>query len=69
MHQRRARRAEQPCGEAEREPEMLAIGFVHRLRVGEEQPVQGGLHGRLQRFVTQQGYPRQAENMSQMSTG
>lgn len=37
--------------QAEREQEMLAIGFIDTLRVGQEQPVQGGLHARLQSEV------------------
>ena len=39
-------RAEQARRKTEREQEMFAIGFVDRLRMGQEQPLQDGLHGR-----------------------
>jgi hypothetical protein len=41
VHQGRQCGAEQAGREAEREQEMLAIGFIDTLRVGQEQPKRG----------------------------
>jgi len=46
VHEGRKPGAEQARRKAKRKQEMFAVGFVDRLRMGQEQPSQDGLHER-----------------------